>query len=602
MPFIDGQVLTATQLNTLETSIRANVINIAALRLLDSTYISHAMTDGYWASGDNGNGEYWYDSTDTTSLDNGFTVIVANDGGRWKLITDGIYNVKQAGAKGNGDGADEVLAFSIAAKNSQAGNAQELKFTSIDMNDWAVIRVPAGDYTLLSMVDTGNREIIWDVDIAAKITDAKYLNGRLLRSGSKISDLHHGTHDQAVTFSVMANRTVDEVSPISGFYSPSEIAAGNGRDTVGFYAGNRLPPASYSTSSVSSYSATGVVLITPLTTEQQYKMRVGMLVVTKHSTPYGAYVQSWTANSITVQDGWYLIDGVLPGVADTPTGTDGLMINSFRKAWALNANVHIDSTSDGTEVNSAEFGVVNNRSETVLKGGDSKSTGVYSASIGSYYGDSAYLAGGKWDYGFRCTADTGLVSLLYGVNADNRSFYNVKPDGTVEMGERGAASSVSIDFHTGATDCDYDSRIIATGGTGVAGFGDIDIVAGSIGVLVDNEISLTADLLSVSAAQTALTGILLMDSVNASIEIGKQGTSNTPFIDFHSSSSVTDRDARISCSGGTASSGQGTLSIEAKQLVFPALENYVDDAAAATGGIPVNGLYRNGSIIMIRVS
>lgn len=32
------------------------------------------------------------------------------------------------------------------------------------------------------------------------------------------------------------------------------------------------------------------------------------------------------------------------------------------------------------------------------------------------------------------------------------------------------------------------------------------------------------------------------------------------------------------------------------------LANHVDDAAAAAGGIPVNGLYRNGSIVMIRVS
>jgi hypothetical protein len=32
------------------------------------------------------------------------------------------------------------------------------------------------------------------------------------------------------------------------------------------------------------------------------------------------------------------------------------------------------------------------------------------------------------------------------------------------------------------------------------------------------------------------------------------------------------------------------------------LSNYTDDAAAATGGIPVNGLYRNGSVVMIRVS
>lgn len=32
------------------------------------------------------------------------------------------------------------------------------------------------------------------------------------------------------------------------------------------------------------------------------------------------------------------------------------------------------------------------------------------------------------------------------------------------------------------------------------------------------------------------------------------------------------------------------------------LTNAVDDAAAATAGVPVNGLYRNGSVVMIRVA
>ena len=29
--------------------------------------------------------------------------------------------------------------------------------------------------------------------------------------------------------------------------------------------------------------------------------------------------------------------------------------------------------------------------------------------------------------------------------------------------------------------------------------------------------------------------------------------------------------------------------------------NYADDAAAAAGGVPINGLYRNGNVIQIRI-
>lgn len=48
---------------------------------------------------------------------------------------------------------------------------------------------------------------------------------------------------------------------------------------------------------------------------------------------------------------------------------------------------------------------------------------------------------------------------------------------SIEMGrDDGVASVPYIDFHTGATYVDYDSRIVASGGTGVAGGGNITIV------------------------------------------------------------------------------------------------------------------------------
>jgi hypothetical protein len=39
-----------------------------------------------------------------------------------------------------------------------------------------------------------------------------------------------------------------------------------------------------------------------------------------------------------------------------------------------------------------------------------------------------------------------------------------------------------------------------------------------------------------------------------------------------------------------------------RQLFMPALQNFANDSAAATGGIPVGGLYRNGSVVQVRVS
>lgn len=78
-----------------------NVDSIAALRLLTSGRNQRAFVLGYYARGDGGGGSYYIDPADTTSADNGGTIIVGNDGARWKLSYQGMISVKQFGAKGD---------------------------------------------------------------------------------------------------------------------------------------------------------------------------------------------------------------------------------------------------------------------------------------------------------------------------------------------------------------------------------------------------------------------------------------------------------------------------------------------------------------------
>ena len=75
------------------------VTSIAALKALPKTACPNASVSGYYAAGDGGGGEYWFDASDTTSADNGGSIIVATDGGRWKLLTHGRVSVRQFGAK-----------------------------------------------------------------------------------------------------------------------------------------------------------------------------------------------------------------------------------------------------------------------------------------------------------------------------------------------------------------------------------------------------------------------------------------------------------------------------------------------------------------------
>ena len=83
-------------------NLSKTVSNVATLKLQLKTGNGFCYTAGYTTSGDGGSGGYWLDLSDTTSADNRGTIIVANDGGRWKLRNDRTVSVLQFGANKTG--------------------------------------------------------------------------------------------------------------------------------------------------------------------------------------------------------------------------------------------------------------------------------------------------------------------------------------------------------------------------------------------------------------------------------------------------------------------------------------------------------------------
>lgn len=85
------------------------VKTVAELRNLSKTVPSkYALVTGYTSQGDSAGGFFYLDESDTTSADNGFTVFVATDGGRWKPVsnnypilplTQTAYNITNAGLR-----------------------------------------------------------------------------------------------------------------------------------------------------------------------------------------------------------------------------------------------------------------------------------------------------------------------------------------------------------------------------------------------------------------------------------------------------------------------------------------------------------------------
>ena len=99
------------------------VDSIAALRLLPKTGSKQALLTGYYTAGDGGGGFYRYDSTDTTSLDNGGTTIVGADNGRWKLTQTVPPSIKQFGAKADWNGVtgtDNTASINAALADGDA--------------------------------------------------------------------------------------------------------------------------------------------------------------------------------------------------------------------------------------------------------------------------------------------------------------------------------------------------------------------------------------------------------------------------------------------------------------------------------------------------
>lgn len=77
----------------------ARVVNtMVELLALPKTGIPVAIMLNYTANVVGGGGVFKYDSTDTTSLSNGGTIVVAADGGRWKRAAIGEVNVTHFGA------------------------------------------------------------------------------------------------------------------------------------------------------------------------------------------------------------------------------------------------------------------------------------------------------------------------------------------------------------------------------------------------------------------------------------------------------------------------------------------------------------------------
>lgn len=99
---------------------------VSDLRAITNTTITRVDTNRYWSGLEGGGGSYLADVLDTTSLDNGGTVIVSSSGIRFKLLYSDKISVKQFGARGDFNkttdtGTDDTVPIQKAHDNIPRG-------------------------------------------------------------------------------------------------------------------------------------------------------------------------------------------------------------------------------------------------------------------------------------------------------------------------------------------------------------------------------------------------------------------------------------------------------------------------------------------------
>jgi len=194
------------------------VDTIASLRAVDKTKYTHCFVKGYYAAGDGGGGMYYYDSADTTSADDGGARIVGTDSGRWKLIYNGVIDVRQYGAKP--DGATTATSAFQNAIDFLVANGGELLVigefylaTSVTISagttNEIIIRgqnptYDPANYTLKSIIGLADAAYFGTSTSFGTVKNIQFVNYRFLSTGTYARPIAGAS--QAAAIAAMAGR------------------------------------------------------------------------------------------------------------------------------------------------------------------------------------------------------------------------------------------------------------------------------------------------------------------------------------------------------------------------------------------------------------
>jgi hypothetical protein len=417
-----------------------------------------------------------------------------------------VVNVKDFGAVGDGV-TDDTAAFSAAAIAAPALDTlgPPNNTSTIPRANTSSVFVPSGNYLLTSLVDVANKNTTWILASGAKITGSDFLNGKTVREGLKVTNGYpYGILDSPAGFNVtLGGEYSDKPAPIAGVSNPAALAEYDNFDGVALLGTAYSFPALADIATANYTSNTAVM--PELSADQKKRLRRGMLIETKHATPYVGAVDSWVHSggqtTITIEDGWYEYKNSIAGI-QTPANGTGLLLSPVTKIWGGNFVVNLTQSGAARAGIGCEISYRN----LLATSGDNPDAGLYrnwgylSAAVAEntpshFKSQAAFIARGWWNYGY--VSDNQEIGLYYKTTSGsklgiktrmnfagtvllaedttNNTRYQIKGAGDTEHGDPAvtAPSGRTISFHTSGAGSAYDSQILATSGTATPGQGTL---------------------------------------------------------------------------------------------------------------------------------
>jgi hypothetical protein len=212
----DGTTLATQFLNKINLVLNS----FGALRAVSKAAYTRATLTGGTAAGDGGGDDFYLDPNDMSSADDGWTTIVATDGGRWKRI--GLRYFRNMSTPG-------VIGYALLKRG--IANGDEPGWTSNPSNtgtDWVT------DYSYISSSSGRNR--IWAVNACTDVTPGNDATAWAVEAN--VNNTESNVADPgAVLKKVIFDAVSGGSAPVTaGYRASAGVGDGSNWLNVGYYA------------------------------------------------------------------------------------------------------------------------------------------------------------------------------------------------------------------------------------------------------------------------------------------------------------------------------------------------------------------------------